>query len=280
MIGRYLDMTIRDMTIRVAAMAMLTAITHSPGPAKAETACPAEAFCDSFEDDSPGALPGGGWTVEQWGEPSIRIDGEEAYLGRQSVKITAKGRETAFISLKGAPLFPLGNNVMYGRAMMKLESTPEKRVHWTIIEGKGTAAEGGHVVEYRYGGAKPIDKDGVYTGSRLMANYETPKGPRTDCWHVARNRTVMPTGRWVCLAWAFDGPENSMKLWLDGKLQDDLSVNGTGQGCMGAAADYRWQAPIFDRINLGWETYKEDEPRTVWIDDVAIGNRPLSCPSQ
>jgi hypothetical protein len=242
--------------------------------------CPLDAFCDSFEDAAPGGPPGGDWTAERRGEPLIQVDRGEAYRGRQSVRITAAGRETAFISLEGSPLFPLAGNVMYGRVMMKLSSTPEKRVHWTIIEGKGASADGGHAVEYRYGGARPIERDGVYQGSRLMANYETPGGPRTDCWHAAANSTVMPTGRWVCLAWMFDGPNSGMKLWLDGRLQDDLTVAGSGQGCMGAPAGHAWQAPIFDRINLGWETYKEDEPRTLWIDDVAIGRRPLACPVQ
>jgi len=257
-------------------IAMLSIVLS--GKPLADTACPFNSFCDSFEEDDIGVVPRSPWTIESSGQPAIKIDGEEAYTGQKSVKITAKGKETAFLSLKGAPIFPLASNIMYGRSMVKLESTPRERVHWTMIEGKGRLADGGHVVEYRYGGSKPIEEDGVYTGSRLMANYETPNGPKTDCWHTAKNRTVMPTGRWICLAWAFNGPESSMKLWLDGKLLDDLSVNGVGQGCMGADANYGWQAPIFDQINIGWETYKEDETRTLWIDDVAIGEQPLDCP--
>lgn len=267
-------------TMALIAGAMIFPAPPTFGQTRTEAACPDNSFCDSFEADAAGAVPGDPWTLEINGEPTIEIDESKAYLGRQSAKITAKGRETAFLSLKGAPLFPLADNVMYGRGMVQLESAPRKRVHWTIIEGKGTSSDGSHVIEYRYGGSKPMEKDGVYTGSRLMANYETPTGPKTDCWHVAKNETVMPTGRWMCLAWAFDGQKNSMKLWLDGKLLDDLSVTGVGQGCMGAADDYGWQAPIFDQINLGWESYKEDEVRTIWIDDVAIGDRPLACPER
>ena len=250
------------------------------GLARAEGDCPASTFCDSFEDASVGSSPGNGWTVERRGEPVIRVDGDQAYLGRQSVKITASGRETAFLSLKGPPFFPLADNVMYGRLMMKLDAAPKKRVHWTIIEGRGTSPDGGHVIEYRYGGSKPIEKDGVYTGSRLMANYETPEGPKTDCWHTAKDQTVMPTGRWACLAWMFDGRQHAMKFWLDGALLQDLTVEGVGQGCMHAPDDYPWQAPLFDQINLGWESYKEDEMRTLWIDDVAISDRPLTCPNK
>lgn len=277
MVGRYLNLAVAT---AVAAWSTGLAPDLTVGLAQAGADCPALAFCDSFEGSAVGSIPDAPWTVERRGEPTIQVDGEQAYLGQQSVKITASGRETAFLSLKGPPLFPLADNVMYGRSMMKLDATPEQRVHWTIIEGKGTSADGSHVIEYRYGGAKPIKKSGVYRGSRLMANYETPKGPKTDCWHSANNKTVMPTGRWVCLAWAFDGQKSSMKLWLDGKLLDDLTVTGVGQGCMGASDDYAWQAPIFDQISLGWETYKEDEVRTLWIDDVALSDRPLTCPNQ
>ena len=182
------------------------------------------------------------------------------------------------MSLEGPPLLPTGDNEIFGRAMIKLEATPEKRVHWTLVEGKGRTPDGRRVVEYRYGGSKPIEEDGKLLGSRLMANYETPEGAKTDCWHVSRKKTVMPTGRWICLAFAFDGKENRMELSIDGERLEDLTVEGVGQGCMHADDDLVWEAPIFDRINLGWETYKDDDRRTLWIDQVAIGDRPIGCP--
>ncbi len=268
--------------LAMAVSAYLFALTTGAvtRPTMAAMACPEGAFCDSFEKSAVGASPDGAWSVERRGEPSIRIDNGDAYRGRQSVKIEAVGKETAFLSLRGAPVFPMADNIIYGRSMMKLESAPTERVHWTMIEGKGISRDGSQVIEYRYGGAKPIEEDGIFKGSRLMANYETPKGQKTDCWHSAKKRTVMPTGRWVCLVFAFDGRENSMTLGIDGELLDDLSVSGVGQGCMHAPDDYRWEAPIFDQINLGWETYKEDVQRTLWIDDVAISDRPLSCPEK
>jgi hypothetical protein len=173
--------------IKALALASICLLqTMASDPAGAETVCPKRAFCDDFEDDRAGAPPGGPWTREIVGEPTIAVDRGEAFSGEQSVRIEAKGKETAFIALKGPPLFPMDGNALHGRGMIKLESAPDKRVHWTIIEGKGRSPEDGHVVEYRYGGAKPIEKDGVFQGSRLMANYETPDGPKTDCWRAAR----------------------------------------------------------------------------------------------
>jgi hypothetical protein len=243
----------------------------------------AAAFCDDFEDDQAGAPPGDGWLVEQKGAPRIEVDDSRAFSGEKSVRITAAGRETAFIARAGGPLFPLAGNVLYGRAMMFLDAAPEDKVHWTLIEGSGIAKDGSHRIKYRYGGQFPITDEAGFRGNRLMANYETNALPgsgveaKSDCWHHARDQTVMPTGRWVCLAFELDGRSDGMKLWQDGALLDDLTVDGAGQGCVHQDKTYRWQAPVFDRIDLGWESYQEDETRSLWIDDVALGDRPLSC---
>ena len=74
---------------------------------------------------------------------------------------------------------------------------------------------------YRYGGQLPSRSGTTFVGSQLMANYDTPDsypsadGPRSDCWQHA-NRSVVPVGKWSCVEWQFDGPNNTMRIWLDG----------------------------------------------------------------
>jgi hypothetical protein len=140
---------------------------------------------------------------------------------------------------------------------------------------------------YRYGGQLPITaSDGTtFAGSQLMANYETPdsypigsgSGPASDCWHHA-NRTVVPVGKWTCVEWKFDGAQNQMTLSLDGVALPDLTVTGTGDGCVNQAAGFTWAAPTFDRLDLGWESYQADDARTFWIDDVVVSASPIGCP--
>jgi hypothetical protein len=55
-------------------------------------------------------------------------------------------------------------------------------------------------------------------------------------------------------------------------------MNGLGQGCVHQGKDYVWEAPTFERLDVGWESYQEDDARTIWIDDVAIGTEKLGCP--
>ena len=69
-----------------------------------------------------------------------------------------------------------------------------------------------------------------------------------------------------------------MRFWLDASPLTDLTMSGTGQGCVHQPATFTWLAPQFKRIDLGWESYQADAARTMWIDDVALGVERLGCP--
>jgi len=84
---------------------------------------------------------------------------------------------------------------------------------------------------------------------------------------------------WSCAEWELDGPTNTMHFWLDTAPLGDLTMSGTGQGCVHQPATFTWAAPQFDRIDLGFESYQADSARTIWIDDVALGTKRLGCPA-
>ncbi len=167
--------------------------------------------------------------------------------------------------------------------MFRLESAPTASVHWTFLQGSGLIAGQTYHALYRYGGQHPVMNGSTFVGSQLMANYETPDsyggtGPGSDCWKHA-NKTVVPVGSWSCAEWQFDGPNNTMRFWLDGAAVDTLTVTGTGEGCVNQPASYVWTAPTFDRLDLGWESYQHDTARTIWIDDVVVSKTKVGCPS-
>ena len=109
----------------------------------------------------------------------------------------------------------------------------------------------------------------------LMANYDSG-GLKSDCWQ--HSQTKMPEAKWVCMEWYFDGPNNTQKFWLDGTAITDLTVTGQGQGCISHETGDKWVFPTFSRLYLGFESYQQDDPREVWIDDVAIGATQIGCP--
>jgi hypothetical protein len=78
--------------------------------------------------------------------------------------------------------------------------------------------------------------------------------------------------------WQFDGPNDAMNLWLDGRAIPGASVTGTGEGCVNAAANFEWTAPTFQTLDLGWEAYQTDTLRTAWIDDVVLSTTRVGCP--
>jgi hypothetical protein len=246
--------------------------------ADASNPCAKSLFCDNFEEYPAGGLPTPTWRASQNGG-TLRVDTTRAHSGTQSVQMSAAastGYRSILISLSKAGVVPIASNHLFGRMAFYLDSSPTTSVHWTFIDGFGATSAGYHAL-YRYGGQTP-----AANGNTLMANYDTPDsyggapvGPSSDCW--LHSKTVVPTAAWSCAEWEFDGPNNTMRFWLDGTAITDLTMTGTGQGCVHQPSPFTWLAPTFSRIDLGWESYQADAARTLWIDDVAIGEVRLGC---
>jgi hypothetical protein len=262
----------------LGVMACRTGGAGGPRANERDPGCAGALYCDDFEGYAPGAPPSGRWT-DATKNGAVAVDGAQHRSGKQAVRFTTPGTasyQSAFMRL-GAGLFPVAGNAFYGRMMFRLEAAPTAAVHWTIIQGSGLVPGQSYRAQYRYGGQLPIA-----AGSQLMANYETPDsyagtGPSSDCWVHSAGK-VVPVGVWSCVEWQFDGATNTMRLWLDGAPVDSLTVSGVGQGCVNQPADYPWTAPAFDRLDLGWESYQADAPRTFWIDDVVVSTTRIGCP--
>lgn len=254
-------------------------------PSGPNGSCTGDIVCDDFESYAANARPTTPWVVVA-PQGSATIDTSKAHSGSQSVKIVApasSGSTSTMIRLTGSSGLPVAGNVIFGRMMFWLDSAPTSSVHWTFIDAQGVFADaGGYSAAYRYGGQMPLtDANGNFLGSQFIANYETPSsynglGPGSDCYRNASE--VVPVGAWACAEWEFDGPNNTMRFWLNGALLDDLTVVGTGDGCVQNDATFPWTAPPFRQIDLGWESYQPDDARTLWIDDVAVGATRIGCP--
>jgi hypothetical protein len=256
----------------------------SAGAGGGKNPCADAIYCDDFEKYAPGKAPDGVFKT-RLGSGTVSVDETQHVSGARSVKFTTEakdGTKTAFLRLEGNSVFPVAGNVYYGRMMFRLEAAPTTAVHWTLIQGGGTVPGQTYHAQYRYGGQHPVTTNGTFTGNQLMANYETPDsysgvGPKSDCWLHA-NKRVVPVEKWTCVEWKFDGPQNQMRLWMDGAPLDDLSVNGVGQGCVHQPGTYTWTAPTFEYLDIGWEAYQNDTARTLYIDDLVISKSPIGCP--
>ena len=246
--------------------------------------CQSARFCETFESYTVGSAPAGNWKPRT-NHGAVTVSQDQKFGGAKSARFTTEansGGKTAFIRLESATVFPVPGNVYFGRMMFRLESAPETAVHWTFIQSSGLIQGQTYHATYRYGGQHPVTNGSTFVGNQLMANYDTPdsysgNGPSSDCWHHA-NKKVVPTGRWACAEWQFDGPNNTLKFWLDGQPVPDLTVTGRGQGCVHQDATFTWTAPNFANLEIGWESYQNDGARTLYIDDVVISTTQVGCP--
>jgi hypothetical protein len=259
-------------------------------PGQSFAGCTGALICEDFEAQTTGAVPSGMWTANQNGG-TVTVDGTRAFSGSKSLLATTpastENYKSAMAGFQDPARLPLASNSLYGRMMFFLDSAPTTDVHWTFVDGSGQVADpaGSYTAIYRYGGQHPVMDGATFRGTQFMANYETPdhystpdKGPSTDCYQQAVGE-ITPVGKWSCAEWHFDGPSNSMQFWLDGREVTGLAMNGTGDGCLDQPNDYTWVAPAFTRIDVGWESYQPDDARSLWIDDVAIGDQRIGCPS-
>jgi hypothetical protein len=238
------------------------------GGASADS-CEGRLICDDFEDDDLGAAPKSPWSTAT-NNGTVVVDGARARSGSRSVKVRTEAGQykQAFFFTEGAPAFPAPGNVVYGRMMIYMDQASDDGVHWTMIQGSGPLpGQNGVTALYRYGGQWQ---------QQMMANYET-FNLSTDCWQ--HSQTKMPTGKWACMEWRFDGPNNEMRFWLDGQEIADLHMKDKGEGCGGHDLNDMWLAPTFDKMSLGWESYQSEAAREAWIDDVVIDDEQIGCPA-
>jgi hypothetical protein len=242
-------------------------------------ACGNAIYCDDFDKYTAPGNPGGDWTtsIAYSGNMNgmVSVDTAHAYSGANSVHFKTPGStdfEHAFITLAGAPHFPVADNVFFGRMMVYVTALPGNTVHWTLIQGLGTKVPGfPNLTEavYRYGGQ--------INGDQLMANYDT-KPTSSDC--AQRSTTKMPRNKWTCVEWRFDGKLKELDFWMDGTQNQALAVrqknNNTGT-CQNQAWSGTWEPPTFDSIGIGFQHYQKGAGE-LWIDDFAIDTKKIGCP--
>jgi hypothetical protein len=229
--------------------------------------CEGRILCDSFEATADGAPPAAPWKLTS-NNGTATVSSTRAFRGAHALKLTttAATYQRAMITTDGAPLFPLPQNVLYGRMMVWLENAAGNNVHYNLISAAGPVpGHAGVSASYNYGGQL-----GTY-----LANYDT-QGASTDCWkHSAQ---ALPIGKWVCLAWRLNGPSNEMQLSTDGGEITDLHVTNKGEGCLGHDLADVWIAPTFAKASVGWESVQNDPGHVMYVDDVILDTKPVACP--
>jgi hypothetical protein len=211
-------------------------------------------FCDDFESFTAGAAPAGDWKTAL-ARGMLAVDETRAFSGARSVRLTHQGAPAKmFIELR-QPVLPMAGNIVYGRVMYYLTKSPTGQYsHFELVRGGGVLS----------GTSRAQLNTGAENG-KVVVNYEPG-----DC--TKYSKVAFPEKKWTCYQFRFDGTRNDIHLWVDGVSVDDVPVAPAGGGC--------WRHPMaVDTLHFGWESYHAPQPVEIWIDDVAVGDRMIPCPT-
>ena len=249
----------------------------TPAEAGAEVAmagCPAGALvCEDFEGYA-GASVAPNWMTDMTGG-TLQVDTTKPFKGTKAVHFSAPASVSSQLQIwkAGAPLFPIKGNSFYGRVMLWLSRQPTGGVHFNTVQANGMLPGSTQIAKYAYGA--------MY--ARLMAGYtirDVETGPTTaDCGKSPNGIAGYPTGKWVCAEWKFDGANDEMRYWFDGVEQTAVAVMKTDSNCVMPPPGNRWQAPLFNKLMLGWYSQPFAMPVELWMDDIVVSTEKVGCPA-
>ena len=279
--------------VTACALISLVGCDHDRSPHVSSSAieendanCGEALFCDGFEDDVVGQLPGAPWSEEMYDSgASIVISEERAFSGKNAMHVFApkNAPRRGYVAIHDSPVFPNAARRMYGRVMVWLDAAPiplegARPVHWTLLQGEGRSANDRYNSIYRLGGER---QEGV----GLKANFETTPPVRTNC--RKHSKWTLPVAKWTCVEWHFDGERNEMQYWLDGEELSDIHVTERGDApdshCEHLSdLNGQWLAPpAFQSVYMGWERYDASaNDQNVWLDELVISQQRVGCPTR
>lgn len=246
-----------------------------PGHGGQRTVCADETllFCEDFE-----RLPVGGAASMRWGidtrggtltvEPVRTSRGQYGQPGRharhaKALRVHTADNGRAFMVI---PVDPPDNS-FYGRIRVKVEEFPTAPdwAHYTLVEASG---EGAGVVR-PVGGQYAPTVPGVFWG------VGSDGGPTGD-WTSWQESSPSVADRWQCVEWQLDATDNRVQVWIDGDLQEELTVDTETAG----GADVPFVFPDFGEVKVGWQLYQGGTTPAefdLWLDDVAFGTEQIGC---
>jgi hypothetical protein len=202
-------------------------------------------LCESFENGLDAAI----WTPLISGEGTATVDGLHAFRGTKALHINVvnTGHKAAISETK---TFPIATNLLYARLFVWFDVFTTT-AHFTMAEAPQTAA-GAWI---RFGG-----QGGKY-------GVGTDHGASGD-W-LQQDTTPIPTKQWTCIEFAFRGDTNQFHVWMDDVERTALNVGPTQHA--------GFAMPAFTSLWFGWQTYSNQAPGELWIDEIAIDSKPIGC---
>jgi hypothetical protein len=247
--------------------------------------CGSALFCETFDSYSGVSTVSGGqkfgpWSAELKTGASMKLDGEHKRSGANALHVHIDNGATAGGRLHttgGQPVFAGKPTHLYGRMMMYIDPNGTS-IHCTFfgVGGKvpaGTPAAGENAAYI----LSSLPSKSVNTYS-FVYGLSAPDGYH-DC--SSQSKTSMPTASWSCVSFEIDSDARKLRMYKDGGATPILSVDDHGTGCVApTSVTSPWYGPAIDSLFVGaYSFHPMNAPLDVWIDDLVVDTKPVSCPA-
>ena len=248
--------------------------------------CGTSIFCEKFDSyPTVTAIADkqklGPWHAALQTGATMGLDGTHTRSGASALHVhidntvTAGGRLFA----DGAqPIFANTPTHLYGRMMMYIDPNGTS-IHWTFFGVNGNAEPGspavGRNAQYIM---SSLPKNGVNTYSFVYGLSAQGTDGFHDC--SSQSATQMPTAGWACVAFEMDSVARKLRMYKDTAAPPILSVDDHGNGCVApTSVTSPWYGPSVTQLFVGaWSFHAMNAPLDVWIDDLVVDTKPVSCP--
>ncbi|MDZ4697741.1 MAG: hypothetical protein SGI86_21575 [Deltaproteobacteria bacterium] len=233
--------------------------------------CAMDPNCDNFESYGPGSKPGGQFANIRG---SLSVETGQAYSGTKAVKVIISGESR--MDHRGNGFLP--GDKIYMRAMVYFETQPKAAgLHWNFLHAEGGSEgplSGIFFATGGWGDAKNMILYGAGGG-----------GTYADC-SVSGEGTIV-ANRWRCVEMQMDAVTNSIDVLYDGKpdmlmeVRDAAASYGTGKCLAGNdPAKGKLYIPKITKVAFGPKTWHANPGTVMWMDDIAVSNKPIGCPAK
>jgi hypothetical protein len=242
-------------------------------------------FCETF-DDYPAVTTivdkqkFGPWHAALQTGATMELDGTHTTSGSNALHVHIDNAVTAggrLFSDGAQPIFAGTPTHVYGRMRMYIDPNGTS-VHWTFFGVNGAAEPSspaaGRDASYIL---SSLPKKGVNTYSFVYGLSATATDGDHDC--SSQSSTSMPTG-WACVSFEMDSVARTLRMYKDGAASPVLSVDDHGNSCVApTAVTSPWYGPSITQLFAGaWSFHAMNAPLDVWIDDLVVDTKPITCP--
>jgi hypothetical protein len=248
--------------------------------------CGAALFCETFDEYAGVTAIAdkqklGPWHAALNMGATMGLDGAHTRSGSSALHVHIDAAATAGGRLfaDGAqPIFASKPTHVYGRMMMYIDPNGTS-VHWTFFGVNGTADPS----------SPAVGRNASYIMSSLprsnVNTYSFVYGLAalgTDAYHDCSSQSMTPMpSAWACVSFEMDSVARTLRMYKDGAANPILAVDDHGKGCVApTAATSPWYGPVVSQLYVGaWSFHAMNAPLDVWIDDLVVDTKPVSCPT-